>query len=87
MIGPETIVGVAIQSLEGIVYTLPPPNRHNHVIVMMGRPTFKQKCPQGFITNTGRFVGRREAFLIAEKSGQLIRKTGQPDQLYSEDLW
>lgn len=41
---------------------------------------------QGFITNLDRFVDREEAFIIAEKTGQLLfkHKTGS---LFSEDLY
>ena len=51
---------------------------------------------QGFLTSTGRFVSREEAWGIAVASGQIIRRVGgQPDyaidevgtKLYSENLW
>lgn len=41
---------------------------------------------QGFVTNTGRFVDREEALLIAQAAGQIKHKHGGPDTLYSEDL-
>jgi len=40
---------------------------------------------QGFITSTGRFVGRVEAKEIAIASGQITES--EYSQLYSEDLW
>jgi hypothetical protein len=86
-IGPETIVAAAIFGSNGVVYTLPPPNRHNHIIVMMGSQVFRQTCPQGFLTNTGRFVSRKEALAIATVAGQLIRKTSPTDRLFTNDLW
>lgn len=44
---------------------------------------------QGFITNRKRFVGRREAFIIASEQNQIIRKSGNPNskELFSEDLY
>lgn len=41
---------------------------------------------QGFITNTGHFVDRKQAMIIAKAANQLIVKhTG--DSLFSEDLY
>jgi hypothetical protein len=44
---------------------------------------------QGFLTDTGRFVNRVEAFYIALKAGQIINGTNSATtpKLYSEDLW
>lgn len=42
---------------------------------------------QGFITNRGRFVGRKEAWSIAEREGQIRRKVGCDGVLYSENLY
>ena len=41
---------------------------------------------QGFITSTGRFVGREEAKKIARNAGQLIGESGFK-QLISEDIY
>lgn len=41
---------------------------------------------QGFVTNKGRFVDRREAMHIAEAADQIISFT-KSDELYSEDLY
>ena len=45
-------------------------------------------CPseQGFITSQGRFVGRKEAYLIAEECGQ-IPTTENKRSLFSEDVF
>lgn len=44
---------------------------------------------QGFLTNKGRFVGRKEAMKIAKEQGQIIRLSGSPNSniLFSEDLY
>lgn len=44
---------------------------------------------QGFLTNKGIFVDRKEAMKIAKEQGQIIRLSGSPnaDILFSEDLY
>jgi len=42
---------------------------------------------QGFVTSEGRFVDRKEAWIIAEKSNQIVRQSGGKGTLYSEDLY
>nr|DAY02129.1 MAG TPA: hypothetical protein [Caudoviricetes sp.] len=44
---------------------------------------------QGFLTNKGRFVNRKEAMEIAKAQNQVIRLSGSPnsDILFSEDLY
>jgi hypothetical protein len=64
-----------------------PPARHDDII---------HQCPgmvvqQGFVTNLGRFVGRRRAWKIAEAAGQIVSRCGGDTAfggtLYSENLW
>lgn len=70
--------------------SLPRPARHHHIIhavsESLGRPIVPHE--QGFLTSTGRFVGRKEAYGIALRAGQAKPKPGTllPD-LFSEDLW
>ena len=42
---------------------------------------------QGFITNKGRFVDRKEAFKIALAAGQIDESAGVDRELFSEDLY
>ena len=44
---------------------------------------------QGFLTSTGRFVDRREAWNIAEAADQIIERPGRGRRgyLFSEDLY
>ena len=43
---------------------------------------------QGFVTSTGRYVDRAEAWVIAENAGQILKREYQTkDCLYSEDVW
>lgn len=76
----------------GVVYTLVPPARHHDVLHWMQQCGVKQDgtTEQGFLTDTGCFVHRRPARLIAENAGQMIRpKEGgyQGPELFSEDVW
>lgn len=87
----ETIVKAAIKYSNGIdhIYT---GWRHCYIgITMVETGACPRPYPggdaQGFITNVGRFVGRVEALAIAKAAGQTILKHGNPDVLYSEDLW
>ena len=44
---------------------------------------------QGFLTNTDRFVTRKEAYIIAEKAQQLLHRMHDKTNpiLISEDVW
>lgn len=81
----EHIVRAAIQ-WQGGVWSVPRPGRHGDVFSTMGKLN-QQFTTQGFLTSTGRFVNRFEAYDIARSVGQIIRKTGPSDELFSEDLW
>ena len=87
----EKIVAVAF-NWNGLIISMPSPARNHHVIANM----FQSKLPkeisfiknQGFITNTGRFVNRKEAFHIAKEANQMIADNlGSAECLISEDLW
>jgi hypothetical protein len=86
----EKIDRVAIRYDDIGVFHLPRPARHHHVmwcrLLIDGQRT-PGAAEQGFITTTGRFVGRREAFEIATRHGQIIEKHGNPELLFSEDVW
>lgn len=87
----ETIVGVAIKAPDGVIASQSKPSRHHDVIRHMCDVMDYNRVPgnfvQGFITNTNRFVDRKEALVIAKEANQLIRKTPPEDILFSEDLW
>lgn len=83
------ITGVAIKK-DGVVYSLPKPNRHHDVIKMMTEE-YKLTPPnsgeQGFIDNFGDFYLRKPAKLIAILNNQLLTTARDNDMLFSEDLW
>lgn len=74
-----------------VVVTAPPPARHPSLVAPIN-DLLHLIVPipdQGFLTSTGRFVGREEALKIALASGQpMIDHPSRHDRLlFSEDLW
>ncbi len=57
----------------------------------MGLVMSSKSYDQGFITNKGRYVDRKEAARIAKRAGQLVddhnRKAKKVKYLLSEDIW
>jgi len=68
------------------------PARHHHVLHQLWRPGWRASpgAGQGFVTSTGRYVDREEAWEIAKAAGQLLAcapTDGRGGRLYSEDVW
>jgi len=88
------IVGVAIKAGD-VIYQLPEPNRHHHVVGVMAELGATSAITsgiviavgiQGFVLDDGTFLDRIEAADYAIKCGQ-IERLQWPPNLYSEDLW
>lgn len=87
-------IATAALLVDGEVWTLPRPSRH-HVLIQAwaiahyrgGENGRIGEHEQGFVTSTGRFVGRHEGKRIAVAAGQLIEGASQSSQLFSEDMW
>lgn len=86
-----TIAGVSIVGQDGIVYSLPAPNRHPHIFWDYYNKNGKVLLckEQGFYTNEGIYLNRYDAFKVATAAGQITVKTGNPasEELFSEDMW
>lgn len=84
----ERIVSAAV-TYAGIIFTLPMPARHPQIVHNMSACDLPQGGSQGFLTSTGRYVTRQEAWDIAENANQLMpcAPTGPKGTLFSEDLW
>ena len=89
----ERIVAAAIKAYTDedtypFIYT---GKRHADIFEQMyklGIKYNKNKSIQGFLTDTCRFVDRREAKKIAVKANQLIVPIEDTyDELFSEDVW
>lgn len=82
----ETIVCAAIRDSNGAVHSKPRPARH-HDCFFSGCETDKITC--GFVTSSGYFVDRREAYKIAVAAGQLLPTAlaHHAPVLMSEDVW
>lgn len=85
----ERIAAAAIR-MQGVVFT---GIRHHLIMHDMRHTHFCKKehvndGVQGFITTTGRFVGREEARVIADAAGQIrYPLPNASERLYSEELW
>lgn len=92
-VGVERIVAAAIRRLEmdraWMTYTQPSPARHHHILHSMPPDAngYTLDVEQGFLTSTGRYVGRREAMGIAVAAGQVSPSKVRSPSLFSEDLW
>ncbi len=88
--GRTKITHVAIR-FQGVVYSLPPPNRHHHVIweiVARTGVSCVDNNEQGFLDASGRFLNRRQALASARLFGQIKDESQiRLGQLFSEDLW
>lgn len=89
----ECIVAAAIV-YDAVVWTLPPPARHHHIIRAHHHVTGNAgsgdgpgTSSQGFVTSAGRFVTREEALVIAREASQLLRAKSPHSGLFSEDVW
>jgi hypothetical protein len=83
----ESIIMAAIMTSDVNVASVIKPGRHCDIIHHLVKEGFKPpiKGKQGFITSTGRFVGRVEAKELAIAAGQITES--EYSQLYSEDVW
>lgn len=91
---PEVIVCAAIKfELNGIGDIVVPMVRHyspdgNRIIAEIEHKNVIEEKEQGFITNYGRFVDRKEALAIAKQNNQIKYSIGYgPEELYSEMLY
>jgi hypothetical protein len=75
------------------VYSVPRPGRHGDVYRVIEADPVADIAndggpdTQGFLTSTGRFVGRIEARDLARQAGQLLPETKPHSELFSEDVW
>lgn len=89
---PVRIAAAAIRLPDGRVVSLPPPARHNDLLVHALRQGTAREdicvAQQGFVTNGGAWCDRRAALRIAQDAGQLL---GEPTTVYlglfTEDVW
>lgn len=91
----ERILCVAFQYKKGKdvkTFSLKQPLRHHHICWKYGHYLNSLRKDgyietQGFLTNTHRFVNRKEALQIAEARKQIHYKHPNYEELYSEDMW
>jgi len=92
MNSPTRVVAAAIRH-DGVIYTLPPPNRHfniiwhcNNVLKIQG---FKAHFDdQGFVDENGGWLSRKAALYVATQANQLLpNEPIRANMLFSENLW
>lgn len=84
------IEAAAIRLDNGCLFALAPPARHHNVIQAIraeGEEGDVSGDRQGFLTSTGKFVGRKPALRLAREAGQILRETAPAHGLFSEDVW
>jgi hypothetical protein len=86
----ERVIAAAVR-IGDVALSMPPPARHWNIVNTfcgtLGEPTrYARPEDQGFLTDQGRFVGRKEAMAIAFVAGQL-KKPSPHQELFTEDLW
>lgn len=88
---PERVTAAAMKLPSGLVLFTEAPGRHHNVFWCLheaGIPiAFTDDHDQGFITSSGRYVTRQEAWDIAARVGQIIGTPPVPGTLFSEDVW
>lgn len=88
----ELIVAAAVRHRD-IIIMVERPDRHGHCLNFLHRygiDPIEDNHECGFVTNRGRFVGRKEAgqIVIASKQGTYMDGPSNPHgHLYSEDMW
>lgn len=81
---PEVIKHAAVISKDGMIFLGKCHADCFHQAYNVGVKMNSTADKQGFFTNKGRFVTRREAAQIAMLAGQILEGV---DILFSEDLW
>lgn len=86
----ERIIAAACR-IGRTIASMPAPARHHDVMYALDACEkglgLVHPNHQGFLTSTGRFVMRFEAWDIAKAADQIRGKPPVPGTLYSEDLW
>lgn len=84
-----TILQAAVRTGDGVIHTLPRPNRHHDIIRLMAAMGHPQCgcCNDGFLLSDGRFASRSAAKRIAFLAGQVRRGRTISETMTSEDLW
>ena len=76
---------------DGVVHSLPKPNRHHHLIAKLtneGNYPTPISGEQGFINESGEFLNRLVAVVDALEANQItLSELIAPPRLYSEDVW
>ena len=84
------MIAAAAIKYRGIIVSMPRPARHHTIIsALFNLWSIRTggNGKQGFITDKGEFVDRKEGLRIARDNNQIIHKHGNENELFSEDMW
>jgi hypothetical protein len=86
---PLRVVAAAVLTRDGVIHSLPPPDRHHKIVHRLADLGHKQVegDEQGFLLSDGRFCRRKAAKHIAREAGQLLERASASEELFSEDVW
>lgn len=86
------ITHVAVR-FKGVIYSLPSPNRHHHVLWKIIQETKASHVDasgddQGFLDDAGNYLTRQEALAVALQCNQVKDPSDiRAGRLFSEDVW
>ena len=63
------------------------PLMRQQIIESEGITFWREKTLQGFVDQYGKFYNREDAWIIAERNGQIKKQVSSPGTLYSENLY
>lgn len=86
------VVAAALRLPNGLVLSLPKPNRHHDIISLgigagLSAPLPGCEDGQGFLLDDGRYVTRKQALSVVLLNGQVDESKLLTSTLISEDLW
>jgi hypothetical protein len=83
------IMAAAWRDADGVIHSLPPPARHGDIARLLPKSAGRlYSGDDGFLTNWGVFVDRKEAHKIATAANQIIRRCGGDTRnLFTENLF
>lgn len=82
-----TVDKAAIRLKDGTVISKDRPARHADILMFAYSGDWDiEDCAQGFVSSTGRFLTRQEAWDVTTINGQRIAEHSE-GTLFTEDLW
>lgn len=82
------ILSAAIKDSDGVIWSLPEPNRHHNIFKLMYQMNISSyRSIEGFVDDERNFLDRNQAWIVAEKCNQIVNDIGVYGKLLTEHLW